>query len=171
MVGWRHWLNGHEFEETQGGKWWTEKAGVLQFTGSQTVGYDLHYQQGLCIYIYICGSPRVVPVVTSSTSWELTHWKSQASPRSTEWKTWGLDPAKWFWHTLKSGRHQNVLNVSNKLAISKQVTFSFSSSVSYSRMDFYALYLPDERYSKFITYKNSLCTGLNNEIKTTNLIL
>ena len=31
MVGWHHWLNGHEFEQTPGGK-----PGVLQSTGLQT---------------------------------------------------------------------------------------------------------------------------------------
>ena len=39
MFGWRHWLNGHEFEETPGvGD--GQRAGVLQFTGSQRVGHD-----------------------------------------------------------------------------------------------------------------------------------
>ena len=34
MVGWHHWLNGHEFEWTPGGSWWlTGRPGVLQSTG------------------------------------------------------------------------------------------------------------------------------------------
>ena len=39
MVGWHHWLNGHEYEQTPGdsGGW---KPGVLQAMGSQTVGHD-----------------------------------------------------------------------------------------------------------------------------------
>ena len=28
MVGWHHWLNGHEFEQTQGD---SEKHGILEF--------------------------------------------------------------------------------------------------------------------------------------------
>ena len=39
MVGWYHRLNGHELEQTPGigdGR----KPGVLQFMGSQGVGYD-----------------------------------------------------------------------------------------------------------------------------------
>ena len=35
MVGWHHWLNGHEFES--GRWWWTGKPGVLQSIGSQRV--------------------------------------------------------------------------------------------------------------------------------------
>ena len=33
MVGWHHWLNGLEFEQTPGGKWRTGKSGVLQIIG------------------------------------------------------------------------------------------------------------------------------------------
>ena len=46
MVGWHHWLNGHEFEQTpgdsegQGGK-----PGVLQSMGSQRVSHDLATEQ------------------------------------------------------------------------------------------------------------------------------
>ena len=42
MVGWHHWLNGHEFEQDgASGKWWrTGKPGVLQSIGSQRVGHD-----------------------------------------------------------------------------------------------------------------------------------
>ena len=40
MVGWHHWLNGHEFEQTQGDGWWAGNPGVLQSTGSQRVGHD-----------------------------------------------------------------------------------------------------------------------------------
>ena len=39
MVGWRHWLNGHEFEQRTG------KPGVLQFMGSQRAGHDLETEQ------------------------------------------------------------------------------------------------------------------------------
>ena len=38
MVGWHHWLNGHEFESSSGSWWWTGKPGVLQSMGSQRVG-------------------------------------------------------------------------------------------------------------------------------------
>ena len=39
MVGWHHWLNGHEFEQTlrDGGR--TGKPGVLQSIGLQTLGH------------------------------------------------------------------------------------------------------------------------------------
>ena len=38
MVGWHHWFNGHEFEQT--GRWWrTGKPGMLQSTGLQRVGH------------------------------------------------------------------------------------------------------------------------------------
>ena len=40
MVGWHHRLNGHEFEQTPGGK-----PGVLWFTGSQRVRQDLVTEQ------------------------------------------------------------------------------------------------------------------------------
>ena len=136
--------------------------------GVTTARYNLHHNK---VCIRMCGSPLVSLYEHRQHPGNLHTENSQAPPRSTEWKTWGWDPDKRFWHTLKFGSHQNVLNVSNKLAISKQVIFSFSSSISYSRLDFYALYLPDEKYSKLITYKTSLCTGLNNYIKTTNLIL
>ena len=32
MVGWHHWLSGHEFEQAPG-VWWTQRPGVLQFMG------------------------------------------------------------------------------------------------------------------------------------------
>ena len=38
MVGWHHWLNGHEFGD--GSWWWTGRPGVLPFMGSQRVGQD-----------------------------------------------------------------------------------------------------------------------------------
>ena len=40
MVGWRHWLNGHEFEQTPGVGKGQGKPGVLQSRGSQRVGHD-----------------------------------------------------------------------------------------------------------------------------------
>ena len=39
MVGSRHWLDGHEFEQALGSWWWTGKPGVLQSMGSQSVGH------------------------------------------------------------------------------------------------------------------------------------
>ena len=44
MVGWHHWLNGREFEQTLE-DWRTGKPGVLQFTGLQRVGHDLVTEQ------------------------------------------------------------------------------------------------------------------------------
>ena len=40
MIGWHHWLNGHEFEQASRSWWWTGKPGVLQPTGSERVGHD-----------------------------------------------------------------------------------------------------------------------------------
>ena len=40
MVGWRHWLNGHEFGWTPGSWLWTVKPGILRFMGSQRIRYD-----------------------------------------------------------------------------------------------------------------------------------
>ena len=37
MVGWHHWLNGHELEQTLGRWWGTGKPGMLQSAGSQGV--------------------------------------------------------------------------------------------------------------------------------------
>ena len=37
MVGWHHWLDGHEFEQT-GSWWWTRMPGMLQSMESQRVG-------------------------------------------------------------------------------------------------------------------------------------
>ena len=39
MVGWRHRLNGHEFEQTPGDSG-GQGNGVLQSMGSQRVGHD-----------------------------------------------------------------------------------------------------------------------------------
>ena len=39
MVGWNHWFNGHEFEQTPGDSG-TGKPGVLESLGLQRVGYD-----------------------------------------------------------------------------------------------------------------------------------
>ena len=42
MVGWHHWLNGHEFEQTLGD---SEGQEVLQFMRSQRAGQDLATEQ------------------------------------------------------------------------------------------------------------------------------
>ena len=39
MVGWHHWLEGHEWVSSWSW-WWTGMPGVLQSMGSQKVGYD-----------------------------------------------------------------------------------------------------------------------------------
>ena len=44
MIGWHHWLNGHESEQAVG-EWRTEEPGVLQSTGSQRVGFDFATEQ------------------------------------------------------------------------------------------------------------------------------
>ena len=45
MVGWHHWLTGHEFEQTQGDCDRQEKHGMLQFMGSQRVKHPLATEQ------------------------------------------------------------------------------------------------------------------------------
>ena len=40
MVGWHHWLHGHEFEPSSRRWWRTGKTGVLQSMGLQSVGLD-----------------------------------------------------------------------------------------------------------------------------------
>ena len=51
MVGWHHWLKGHEFEQTQGDSDGQRSLVVLQFLGAQRVGHDLateqQWQQGI----------------------------------------------------------------------------------------------------------------------------
>ena len=44
MVGWYHWINRQEFEQTLG-QWRTGKPGVLQSVGSQRVRHDLATEQ------------------------------------------------------------------------------------------------------------------------------
>ena len=44
MVGWHHWLNGHEWASL--GRWWrTGKPGMLQSMGLQRVGHDWATEQ------------------------------------------------------------------------------------------------------------------------------
>ena len=45
MVGWHHWLNGHESEQTRGESEWTGQTGTLQFMGSQKVRHVLATKQ------------------------------------------------------------------------------------------------------------------------------
>ena len=40
MVGWHHWLNGHEFWASSGSWWWTGRPGVLQSMGLQRVRHN-----------------------------------------------------------------------------------------------------------------------------------
>ena len=40
MVGWHHWLDGHEFEQAPASWWWTGRPGVLQSMGSQRDGHN-----------------------------------------------------------------------------------------------------------------------------------
>ena len=51
MVGWHHWLNGHEFQPTvqDGGRW---EPGVLQSMGSQRVRHDLATEK----QVFHCGT-------------------------------------------------------------------------------------------------------------------
>ena len=54
MVGWHHWLNGHEFEQAPGdGKWQGSLVGMLQSKGSQRVGHDWATEQQQQQYVYV----------------------------------------------------------------------------------------------------------------------
>ena len=61
MVGWHHWLNGHEFEESSKRWWRTGKPGMLQSMGSQKVGNDWVTEQEINHWSlrgpYLCCSP------------------------------------------------------------------------------------------------------------------
>ena len=46
------------------------------------------------VYICICGSPCVVPVLTLSTSWELTHWKFSGLTQVYWMKNLGVGPSQ-----------------------------------------------------------------------------
>ena len=63
IVGWHHWLNGHEFEQTPGRWWRTGKPGVLQSTGSQRVGTGLgnHHNVGKYRFISFHFTEKPVP--------------------------------------------------------------------------------------------------------------
>ena len=45
VIGWHHWLNGYEFEQTLGDGWRKGKPGVLQSMGSQKVRRYLATEQ------------------------------------------------------------------------------------------------------------------------------
>ena len=45
MVGWHHWLNRHEFEQTLEDRWRTGKTDMLQSMGSQRIRHDLKTEQ------------------------------------------------------------------------------------------------------------------------------
>ena len=45
MVGWHHWLNGHEFEQTPGESGGQRSLAMLQSMGSQRAGHDLVTEQ------------------------------------------------------------------------------------------------------------------------------
>ena len=40
IVGWHHWLNGHEFLSKLQSWWWTGRSGMQQFMGLQKVRHD-----------------------------------------------------------------------------------------------------------------------------------
>ena len=69
MVGWHHWLNGHEFWVNSGSWWWTGRPGVLWFMGSQRVGHDRATELNwtelsgpgwclLCVSLHLCLGKR-----------------------------------------------------------------------------------------------------------------
>ena len=69
MVGWHHWFNGHEFEQTQGDKEW-RKPGVLQSMGSQRVGHDWATEQQLRVGLPDSHGPQDSPSSIHFLVWE-----------------------------------------------------------------------------------------------------
>ena len=80
MVGWHHWLHGHEFKQTTGdSEGWTGKPGVLQYMGLQRVGHNLVIKQQQIPYLEIwfhtedsqtTAAPNLVPsLISCSISW------------------------------------------------------------------------------------------------------
>ena len=55
MVGWHHWLDGHEFWVNSGSWWWTGSPGVLRFTGSQSRTRLSNWTEGLSSYKTLLG--------------------------------------------------------------------------------------------------------------------
>ena len=55
MVGWHHWLNGHEFEQI-GRQWKTGESGTLKSMGSQNVTPDWVTEWHQHYGIYECGN-------------------------------------------------------------------------------------------------------------------
>ena len=53
MVGWHHWLNGHEFGPSSWNWWWAWDPGLLQSMGLQRVGHDAATELNLLITVEI----------------------------------------------------------------------------------------------------------------------
>ena len=63
MVGWHHWLNGHEFEQASR-KWWrTGKPGMLQSMGSQRVRRNWATEQQ---FLYKTDLPCCAPATNTT---------------------------------------------------------------------------------------------------------
>ena len=95
MVGWHHWLNGYEFEQTQETEWRTEKPGVLQSMGSKRVGHDwvselnrtevtLNSWNVQGIRHEFCTCKWLVCVPSGQLPWEIM--ESQGQPLGTQGK-------------------------------------------------------------------------------------
>ena len=61
IVGWHHWFNGHEFEQT-GRRWRTVIPGVLQSMGLQRVGHDWVTEQQLQGYSTPCDLKHLLSI-------------------------------------------------------------------------------------------------------------
>ena len=80
MVGWHHWVNRHEFEQTPGIREWTGKPGVLQSMGSQRVGHNWVTELNWILRI------SALSVVTSHFSFLI--WLIWSFSRKGLWGRW-----------------------------------------------------------------------------------
>ena len=86
MVGWHHWLNGHEFWVNSRSWWWTGRPGVLQFMGSQRVGHTWtnwteEYVRA-CVGYFLCFCTSVGVGVSWAT--QPTFWRCSQEAISNE---------------------------------------------------------------------------------------
>ena len=73
IVGWHHWLNGHEFEQTLR-QWRSGKPGVLQSMGWQRIGHEwtTEQQNTLTLYLLLMLNSNQLYPVGAYSSWLLS---------------------------------------------------------------------------------------------------
>ena len=71
MVGWHHWFNGHEFEQTRGDSEGQASLAWLQFMGWQRVGHNLATERQQPVYLIV----TYYKVITTQIIQHLHHVK------------------------------------------------------------------------------------------------